>query len=536
MTPEVMAAAALSLQLVVPAAIGGPAEVLPLCRDASGRFTADEKWQPIDPRAPSATAVEGARCRVLIRDAGRAVYFSTAEIAWARDAAPLGFYPRLLRTLRAPRAAAPAQFVGVSGSLHECDQLRDHTRCLFIPTPEPGVILSQPLGVTMLGVVSDGGVSAAWQEVAPGRLVRIRSAGGADGVTAMVTRLDTVLRRGKSLLREAAPVAGAEVIRVGPTAFWIGVATNAVDATHARLEVRASGAATMRIPLADLRGAPTMVADVVLRAEDVIEGSVQSRGTLVEGAIVTLARLIEGPGISKDDDRLREWVGEVATGPDGSFRFGGLDRGKYELVALHAAAGRARLLVTPPAFPRVVLTPPPVARGRVLRAGVPVPGATVAAAPAFESLAEAANPLMLMAQPGKTMGDGRFEVMLPESGRVLLTIGADGAAVRIDLGEVSSVSSVLELGDIKLEPAIDVDVWLDLPQTCRVRAVGPAGLPGLSVVAFVSVQPGRWAFQARLPGRWVVEAACGGQEIALQPAVIDVRPGRREPVVLKVLR
>lgn len=387
----------------------------------------------------------------------------------------------------------------------------------------------------MLAIVGDGAVSAAWQQVGPGRLVRVRSPGGPDGLTAKVTRLDQVLR-GKSLLREAAPVTGIDVIRVGASAFWLGLGIDAADAIGARLDVRAPGAATLRIPLAELRGSPTVVADVVLRPEDIIEGSVKSLGALVEGAIVTLARLIETPGILKDEERPREWVGEVTTGADGSFRFGGLDRGKYELVALHAAAGRARLVVTPPAFPRVLLMPPPVARGRVLRAGVPVQGATVTAAPAFESLSDAANPLMLMAQPAKTMGDGRFEVMLPESGRVMMTIEADGAALRVDLGEVPGASSALELGDITLEPPIDVDVWLDLPQSCRVLAAGPAGTPGLSVVPLVAVQPGRWTLRTPLPGRWVVEAACGAQEIALQPALIDVRPNRREPVMLKVVR
>src|SRR5688500_9802753 len=99
MIPDVMAAAAPSLQLVVAAADAGPAEVLPLCREASGGFTAVEQWQPVDPGAPRATAAEGARCRVLMRETGRGVYFASAEIVWERSAAPLRFYPRLLRTL-----------------------------------------------------------------------------------------------------------------------------------------------------------------------------------------------------------------------------------------------------------------------------------------------------------------------------------------------------------------------------------------------------------------------------------------------------
>ena len=172
MTPDVMAAAALSLQLVVPAAIGGPAEVLPLCREASGSFVAIEKWQPVNPVAARVTASEGARCRVLIRETYRSVYFASAEIVWERNAAPVRFYPRLLRTLRAPPAGAHAQFVGLGGSVQDCDPLPDHTRCLFVPTPEAGVIVSQSGGRTMLGVVGEGAVSAAWQEAAPGRLVR----------------------------------------------------------------------------------------------------------------------------------------------------------------------------------------------------------------------------------------------------------------------------------------------------------------------------------------------------------------------------
>lgn len=510
------------------------AQVAVLCRDARGAWTGEDIWRPFDSTRPYVAAPAGARCRVLLRARGLSTYVATPEVVWTRRDDPLVIPPVRLRTVRAPSFGASVEWVGADQTPTDCIVSAQAARCFFVSASEAGAMVSIDGARVRYALVAagDSGEAAAWGTAVWARMVRVRAPVSAP-IAATVTALRPALSHGSGYLREAVPSAAARIHPLAADVFWMA----GDQASDARLELRAEGAATLRIPLSAIRGSPLSVLYVSMGPEEAIDGDVRSRGALVEGARVMIARLLEKPRAADiDEEPPMEAIGESLTGADGRFRFGGLSHEAHALIVMHPSRGRVRLTVTAPAHPRIILAQRASVRGRVLRDGVPVAGAAISVLPAFDVVGAARNPLMLMSETAHTGSDGRFESALPDEGRSAVTVMHDGAAIRIDLGDVGAAGGIRDLGDISLPSPIDVDVLLDLPASCGIKAAGPFGEPGLSIVPLVSTTAGEWRFRAPLAGRWMIEAACGGREIVLEPAIVEVARGHSTPVLIRPRR
>lgn len=525
-----------ALQLIVPSELEpGPIEYATVCRDQRGSLRAPSPWRPIDAVARTFVyAPAGARCRVLVRPQRMSRYLVTREVAWHAGSGPLVLQNGWLRTIEARGEAVDVTWLGESGAPGpECTVARAAARCMFVPAVESGAIVAAD-GRDVRFALSRAadGSDAVWRSARWGRMVRVRFRQGAR-IDIAIHVLSAAFRSATGMLREARASRDARVHQLGAGVFWIeGLGT------HGRVDISAEGAATLRVPLSDIRGPAAIALDITLVPEETIEGEVRGQGALLDGALVLLARLIDDRSAQrlKDEERPREFLGETTTDANGRFRFGGLAREKHELLVMHSTRGRARLVVTAPARPSVIVAPRAVAWGRVLLEGVPAEGAVISVLPAFDAIADASHPISLFSQATRTGRDGRFETALPDEGNVTLTVSYEGTAARMTLGNVEDLPAVIDLGDIRLQAPIEVEVLVPLEPGCVLQAAGPFGEPGMSIVRALPVAAGRWQLRLRLPGRWLFEASCAGAAVPLVPALAIIERGSREPLVLEIRR
>lgn len=511
------------------------------CRDSRGGWLGADTWRPLDPRVPRVQARPG--CRVLVRAAGAPVYLASDAVAVRDRDEPIRLSPRHLRTVYARPSTSHPFWVSASSSVVECFRTPDSSRCLFVPAGESGALVAvEESGLRFaLSRAGDGRAPAHWEAARWARLVSVRAPRGGR-VTARLVRLEPALRHGRGLLREARPATSGQVHRLGESVFWISVAADDVGTARPPgdllLEIAAARAATARVSQSDIRGSPLTVLDVPLASEEIIEGDVRSGGILLAGASVTLLRLLDVQADPEADDEHRpmERIAETTTDDAGRFRFGRLSRDDYELSVSHARRGRARVVTGAPAVRRVTLTPHATARGRVIRAGVPVSGATVTVLPSYDAVMSARDPMALFSEAVQTMPDGRFELLLPDDGRVAVTVVHEGAAARVELGDVGALPPVVDIGDIPLAAPFEAAIRLDVPSTCAVAAAGPVGQPGMFLLRADPVSPGRWMLRSVLEGRWFVEVSCEGVDIPLEVAVIQIDRTSRELIRLSVRR
>jgi len=523
-------AALLALVIALPGELPeAPVATAVLCREA------DRRWPPIvwrqhDAPPQRVAARAGASCRVLIRRAASADFLASREVIWEERAAPIRIEPVGLREVTAPGAVDSVTWLGeVEAHGVECEA-RPGARCLFVPAAMAGVLISDVAGESRYAIVSAGASRVTWSAAAAARLVRV-VAPAAQPVGARAITIGPVLKRGSSRMAQARPEPAVRITPVGLSAFWVeGVVPAAV------IEFRAPGAAPLRLPLAAVTGTRPPPLEVRLLPEEVIDGDVRANGAPVEGATVLLSRINESVRAGRDEPPQLERVAEATTDSAGRFRFPGLGRERHDLLAVHPSLGRARVVVTPTGFPRLELKPRARVRGRVIADGIPVPSATIRVLPSLEAVAAAANPLLMASAPVASGADGRFEVVVPDEGRVVLDVYAGGRVQRVDLGEAASMGDLVEIGDIRLEEPHEIDVLVDLPEGCRLQAAGPLGVAGLSVVSLTRTAPGRWSFAPPARGRWLFAALCGKEELALDPAVVDLSQPRRAPLVLAVRR
>lgn len=523
-------AALLALAIVMPDGLpDGPLTAGVLCRDADRRWPA-MVWQPYGTAPRQLTAPTGAACRVLIRPAGSAGLLASREVIWEARAEPIRVESGWLREVSAAGLVDNLSWLGEAevGGV-ECDP-QPEPRCLFVPFDMPGVLVAEGAAAFRHAVVPAGVTRAAWSVATAARLVRV-AAPGAQPVSARAITIGPLLKRGSHSMVQARPEPAVRITPVGLSAVWVeGTAPGAF------IELRSRGAAPSRIPLAGLLVAPALPLEVRLLPEETLEGEVRADGVAVEGATVLLWRIDERPSSRKDDPPRLERVAEAVTDAVGRFRFQGLGRERHELLAVHPSWGRARAVVTPPGFPRLVLKPRARVRGRVVANGIPVPAAIIRVLPSLETIAAAPNPLLLASAPAASGPDGRFDVIVPDEGRVVLAIHAGERVQRVDLGDAASMGEVIEIGDIRLEEPQEIEILIDLPEGCRLQAAGPLGVAGLSVVSLAQAGPARWRFARPVRGRWLFAAVCGKEEVALDPAVVDLSQPRHEPLILTVRR
>lgn len=510
-----------------------PRSAAVVCRDPRGGWLTIAQWREVAGSSFAMPAVAAGNCRVLVRPAGTAAYLASNELPAGRSRGAIAINPQWLRNVDAPATEADVAWLGVGGDQGvECVSLGDRSRCWFVPLSSAGVLISGHPPQFRFSIVQAGEVSSAapWQTAAWGRLIRARSPSGQ--VTAAVIKLHDVLRNGGGRLREARPAPGVTILRLGPEAFWLeGAAEPGVY-----LELRGERAATMRVQLAGMASPGAAVVDVALAHQEVITGDVRRNGAAVEGATVMLSRLLDTPQRVTDEERPRERIDEATTGHAGEFRFESLAGGKYELFIVHPTLGRAAAMVSPPAHTRLQLEPRAVIRGRVMRHGIPVPGALVQALPSIDAVSAARNPAALGSAAGRSDQAGRFEVIAPDEGRVVLSVAGDGAAFRAELGEAAALPQVTDVGEINLDDPVEVELLLELPAGCELRAAGPMGTAGLTAIRATRASPSRWILRPPHAGRWLVAGVCAGQEIALEPALITVPLARAGPILLKVRR
>ncbi len=459
------------------------------------------------------------------------------EVQWVRSSEPVHVRARLWRMVRAPAVDGEPHWLGASGSRAECDRNTVRTRCLFVPADDAGVIVAAR-GATVLFAISarDGAGAAAsetsWRSAPWGRFVRV-VAPAQSSVSARVVTVERAVRSGKGLLREARASDAARIYTLSGHAFWVAGRREAV----ARLDVSVTGSATTRLPLAVVKASPLVPLEISPSPEERVDGDVRSRGALVEGVTVVVARFLElPPGKTAEEERPMELLGETKTDSAGRFAFRGLARERHEIIAMHPSRGRARAVALAPTHSRLALEPRAVVRGRVMRAGVPAGAASVSILPSFDAIAEARNPILLVSESVRTGLDGRFEALLPDAGRVVLTVVHDAAIARVDLGDVAAVPAVLDIGDIRLEPPLEFALLADLPATCTIQAAGPFGDPGMTLVAATPAGAGRWLWRAPLPGRWFFEASCGGRDVGLETPIVQIDRGASRPIMLRLRR
>lgn len=505
-----------------------------VCRDERGGLRDPSPWRPFDAFGALVHAPAGARCRALVRPQGTRPYLATYEAIWRAGSGPLVLANEWLRTIEAPGEAAGMTWIGESGAPGpECTSTRAVVRCMFVPAPESGAIVVTGDRDVRFAISRAGDSSqAVWRGAQWGRMVRVHFRQGVP-IDVAIHALSAAFRSGTGMLRQAHVSSAARVYQVGARLFLIeGLGTDG------RVDIAAEGAATLRLPLLDIRGPSAIALDVALAPEETIEGEVRARGALLEGALVLLARLIDDPAVRRETEEARplEFLAETTTNATGTFRFGRLAREKHELLVIHPTRGRARVLVTAPARPRVTVAPRALARGRVVIDGVPAEAAVVSVLPDFDAIAGARNPISLFSESTRTGRDGRFEAALPDEGHVSLTVSHEETATRIGLGKVDDLPPVIELGDIRLEAPIEVQVLAALEPGCVLQAAGPFGQPGMAIARAVPVAPGRWVLRVRLPGRWLFEASCGGTAVLLEPAITAIERGSRESLVLEIRR
>ena len=529
----------LPLTVAVPeTSANGQIETSLICRDVRGGWDGADLWRPLQVAAARLTGPAGARCRVLMRAAGGATYMASDEVPWNRISEPIQIRPRLWRTVRAPAVDAEPHWLGASGDSARCDRSITGTRCLLVPADEPGVIVAVRSDATLFALSAPGASGGAvpeagWQTAPWGRLVRV-SAPARARVSSRIVTVESALRHGRGLLREPRASSHARIHRLGRQAFWI----EGGRSLAAQIEISAPGAAASRLRLEDVKASALVALHLALAPEEVIDGDVRSRGVLMEGITVVLSKLLDMPPDKNvtEDERPMELVRETKTDAVGRFSFRGLSRDTYQLLAMHPSRGRARATVQAPFHSRLILTPRAVVRGRVLTNGVPAAAASVAILPSFETIIDAPNPMLLASEAVRTGLDGRFESVLPDEGRMALTVSHEGATARVDLGDASMLPPVVDVGDIQLDAPFEVELLADLPPTCVLQAAGPMGQPGMTLIKAASAGAHRWLLRVALAGRWFLEASCAGREVALETPVVQIDRGRLTPLVLRLRR
>lgn len=508
------------------------------CRSLTGELEGVGAWTPLV--RPVVTMDKPTqRCRIALRSRGAQGYLLSSSVE--RPGWPVEFGMNWVRTIRAPGVDAGVAWVGASDARQvACASGREGAVCIGIPLHDAGVMVAESGGEVRYAVSAPRSGRATWERAGWGRLVRV-SAGSGVPVSAVTRVLKPALRSAASRVFEAAPSAGAHVRALGMNTFWLSGGS-----TDGRLELTAPMHAIRRIPLKNVIGPPAVATGVMLERDEVVAGDVTFRGARLEGATLLLMRRLEGGELrdikaddasgESDEEGPVEMIAETTSDASGQFEFRGLARGRYVIRALHPSHGRSRIDVMAPARLTVRIEPRAVARGRVLADGIPVEAAAVSVLPDLDDVRRAGDPVAIVTAPAYTGLDGRFEIVLPDAGRAALTVSHAAGAIRIPLGDVERAPAIIDLGDVRLEGAIDVEAFVDLGPQCRLQAVGPIGALGLSVVEARPTAQGRWHLSARLPGRWVFEASCGDVPVLLSPAVVTIERRADRTLRLEIVR
>jgi hypothetical protein len=330
--------------------------------------------------------------------------------------------------------------------------------------------------------------------------------------------------QGKVSIRVMRPVAAGSRVFV-PDASW---AWSDLGADLAWLEGKESAAGAYvevqeplfvpaRLPLAELASACADPVSVALAREVRLGGIVSdASGRPVWGALV-FAR----PG---GGDAGGVPVADARTGESGDFELGGLELRRYRLRACHPelGCGEADAVAGEPAA--VTIGESAACVGRVLSSGgVPEPAASVRIVPTAKTWTDAPDPLTRLPLETVSGGDGRFRIALPDEGDFLLEVRTPSSGVaRLAVRRSRLSPAVTDLGDVRLPEPLDLAVRVARCGAGELSLSGPLGgetsLP--SILRFRLDSEGAAVVRVPEGGAWTAWAACGGSNVALDPALL----------------
>jgi hypothetical protein len=417
-----------------------------------------------------------------------------------------------------------------------CDGLLPDARGLVVVVGDGAVTA---LGVRLSGLSADAATVAKW-----GRVVHVTPGAAApeDLHDLELTAWKPERSRTRPQTRRfTAMKDDVQMVRVSETTFWVSG-----DAVDPDAFVALDGPAIGRSRLSTIRLSEGVPDDPVFLAATTavtIGGHVHGRhGEDAAGADVELLELLDARQIG---DAMAERLDEqtpllrsrsVAASPDGSFQFDRVSPGPFRIAASHPSLGSGGLWVGvggPPVD--IALTPAPRAKARVLRHGLPVPGARVRFLPDPEAWAASVDPMDHVTEETRTGEDGTFALPLPRkpAGTIPVLLD-DGMGVRVAVPKLQTTGDVL-LGDLTVPDARRLVVRLVRPLdriACDLVAVGPLGALGLKVVRATS-RTGVYDFELPDSGSWALNAECRGDTYEIEPPVV-VLPATGQPPVLVV--
>ncbi len=426
-------------------------------------------------------------------------------------------------------AAWRAVYISVEASHDTTCQLLplDRWTCADLPADANGIVVivgERAIAYRAVRAIDPSFIIRRW-----GRLLAIQHGSIADEelvqttVTAWAPARSQFRPRSTRALLTADP--SIDVLTVAPGAFWV-----AGDAGNGGrfLLVGGGGFATTRVMLSAMEAGEVDTPLVVAPAPaSTLSGRVEdAQGTDIDGTDVELFELLEPRTDLTGEEILAAPLVRSAlarTQADGTFAFERLGDGPFVLLVTDPFRGRGEAVAMSAREPAVIrLRPPRHARGRVLRAGLPVDGARVRLIPDPQTLAAADDVRDLAAPDLSTTADGRFAMALPPviSGALQIT-AADGSSVRTALPSPAG-SGDLDLGNILLPDPQRVVVRLVGGDGCVVSAVGPLGLLGVTIVRqSESTDLVRW-LDIPEPGRWMLNADCGSRPASVTPDVLVI--------------
>jgi len=488
-------------------------------------------------RTPGRVTVRGTPHRVYVVTFARAdgSYLLDGPFSWPAGDGVRGIPQRWHRTLRGPVPDVAA--VETSVEWIRADALpgpwpmcfRDDSRswsCWGILPESRGVVLL-PAGDGILWTTITSTAPAALRHAAWGRLLIVTDSAASPGLRIRFGRpVAPPAGRVAGIRLETASVAGARAVPLAPGSQW--VVGDDVPA-EAWVEIASQSGGPVYLALQDVAdGAALVPLQITLSERRVIDGRVLgANGEAASGTLVTAFRLIEPPPVAGSPGLPRRVLAaESVADPEGRFRIDGLGEADYEAVAWHSQLGRASVALPPGGSEVVIhLRASGLARGRVLAGGRPVEGVDVISVPDAAAFTAASDITVVKGGDGRTGPDGRFIVMVVESGGGELRIGGGKYPVkRVPLPRPPV--PVFDAGDVELGESIALTAAFDRDPGCDVRAAGPVGRTGLQVVLGARTAEGAYAFTLPESGLWEFSLACVGERRSLSPAAVPIGPAQ----------
>ncbi len=473
---------------------------------------------------------------LIARPVGRSWYFVEGPFQWPEQNARRLMDSTPRRTLAgALDATAPWPLdVKWLPSDHDLDdnralcetRSRGAWQCAGVPWNAAGVVLAVGYEGIGFAIASEGSRQGASESPTLewarwGRFLSILPSGKAVDVSAWTNARSESRRR--SLREQFEPNPSVRIEKVG-TGFWV-VGFN--QSRNGFLQIEGAGIATTRVHLSDLASGPPDL-PMTIQPQDAVQVDgrvILPDGTPASRALILVSEVLTaGPYERLNHEPKRRRLAEVRSDQTGYFTVSGLARQPYEFLVLDSSWGRARLIHTPDAS-NVTIRLRRISRisGRVVRKGLPIAGLPVRLRPDLRTFAEAAEPLDYLALEAVTGSDGRFVLALPPAGSSELQLGNDASGyARRRVPETREMLHDIELGDVELGRATPVVATLLTNEPCDLLAAGPMGSSGITMVSADRQLDGTFSLMVPEAGRWLVTARCGGRELLLEPAFIDV--------------